>query len=343
MIAAHPMDSSPVFRHERPRSHYFLGFAITQVATTFAVVLLLFQLPLRLNNFTYGLVYSNSIGWIAFLVMPRLGPYLGRLRAVQRWVGLLASLTAMGVVGSLLAVTILATAGVFPWSAFWHRFSGDLIPVVIISLITGVFWFLYESLNYRARFARTQARLAMIESRIQPHFLFNTLNSIAALIPENPAAAERMTEQLAALLRSSLDSTHTGTVRLDRELKLVTDYLEIQKTRFGDRINFATNVPDSLLHYLVPPFSLQTLAENCVKHGGKEIRITARNADQKLQLEVWDSGPGFTEEQIIPGHGLHNLGFRLSLLWGTGASLDVLRDNGEGSRVRITMPLVKSA
>ena len=101
---------------------------------------------------------------------------------------------------------------------------------------------------------------------MQPHFLFNTLNSIAALIPRDPEGAERMTGQLASLMRSSLDSTASSLVPLEQELKIVRDYLDIERVRFGERLRFqidADGVPGSVM---VPRLSLQTLVENSVKY-----------------------------------------------------------------------------
>ena len=96
----------------------------------------------------------------------------------------------------------------------------------------------------RGAAARAEAQLASIESRVQPHFLFNTLNSIAALVHDDPAGAERMTGQLAALLRSALDSTATPLVPLDEELRVVRAYLEIERVRFGDRLRYRSNCGD---------------------------------------------------------------------------------------------------
>ena len=127
----------------------------------------------------------------------------------------------------------------------------------MISVVIGVSVVLFESMKYRLQYEATRARLSSLESRLHPHFLFNTLNSISALIPENPEAAERMTERLAALLRFSLDSTDRPTVPLEQELKIATDYLEIEKTRFGSRLNYSIDVPPEVLGAEVPPFSLQ--------------------------------------------------------------------------------------
>jgi LytS/YehU family sensor histidine kinase len=218
-------------------------------------------------------------------------------------------------------------------------FHGRLRLVVAVSVVIGVAVFLYESMRYRLQYEAAQARLSSLESRLHPHFLFNTLNSISALIHEDPACAERMTERLAALLRYSLDSTERPTVPLEQELKVSTDYLEIEKTRFGPRLNYSVDVPAELMPVEVPPFSLQTLVENSVKYGGGEIRITARNGNGRVVLNVWDSGEGFAKQTDIPGgHGLANLRSRLEAIWGKKASLEFGREDS-GARVQISLPI----
>src|SRR5208337_1085957 len=149
-----------------------------------------------------------------------------------------------------------------------------------------------------------EARLSSLESRIHPHFLFNTLNSIAALIPSNPARAEDTVGKLASLLRFSLNAEHSGLVPLSQELKIVRDYLEIEKTRFGARIRYEISVPEALHDIKLPPLALQSLAENVVKHvvsertQGASIRIVGSKEAGRVRLEVIDDGPGFSLHAI---------------------------------------------
>jgi LytS/YehU family sensor histidine kinase len=214
----------------------------------------------------------------------------------------------------------------------------SIVPNTVIGVLCFIGFTLYEGLQYKAQYETAQARLSSLESRLRPHFLFNTLNSIMALIPDDPSAAERLTERLATLLRYSLDATNQSTVRLEQELKVAIDYLDIEKTRFGDRLQYTIDVPDTLMKLQVPPFSLQTLVENSVKYGGGEIRVSARNGNGRLVLRVWDSGDGFPEKPELPeGHGLRNLKERLDALWGSGASVEFPREEG-GTTVQISMP-----
>ena len=153
----------------------------------------------------------------------------------------------------------MIAAGVLQWSAFGSLFAGSLRVSFAITLTFGIGMTLYERMRHRAdaadlalrtkerdeaeaRRLAAEAQLASIESRVQPHFLFNTLNSIAALVHDDPAGAERMTGQLASLLRSALDSTATPLVPLDEELRVVRAYLDIERVRFGDRLRYAIDV-----------------------------------------------------------------------------------------------------
>jgi len=188
-----------------------------------------------------------------------------------------------------------------------------------------------------------EAQLASIESRVQPHFLFNTLNSIAALVHDDPGGAERMTGQLAALLRSALDSTATPLVRLDEELRVVRAYLDIERVRFGDRLRYDVDLEDGTASALVPRMALQTLVENSVKYAvsprreGGSIRVTATTAGGRVRVAVEDDGPGFDAAQRPEGHGLALLDARLAMLFGERASMSAISGPGE-TRVTLDVP-----
>jgi LytS/YehU family sensor histidine kinase len=184
----------------------------------------------------------------------------------------------------------------------------------------------------RLRQVATEARLSSLESRIHPHFLFNTLNSISALIRENPTEAERMVERLAALLRFSLDSSGARLVPLSRELAIVRSYLEIEKVRFGNRLSYRIET-DPLLDALeVPPLSVQTLVENSVKFAvsprreGAEIVVRATLRNGKHAIDVIDNGPGFSLADVTAGHGLDLLQSRLEAQFGSRSALEFARD-----------------
>lgn len=304
------------------------------------------------GNYLESLLFSNLIGGMAFFTLPRTWPLTERLRAPWNWVARGALLMTFAVVGSLAALLILLAVQRVTPQEFWPYFENSMKIAAVVTLFFGGGFMAYEGLRMqleqtsldlrtrelereRALQLATQARLASLESRIHPHFLFNTLNSISALIREDPGGAERLVERLAALLRFSLDAPSGGLVPLERELRIVSDYLEIEKTRFGERLRFRLNVPDELLLAGVPPLSVQSLVENSLKHaiapnrGGGEIRISAAGTREAFRIEVTDDGPGFALDQAPAGHGLENLRSRLQTLFGERASLTASRRGGE--------------
>ncbi len=152
-----------------------------------------------------------------------------------------------------------------------------------------------------------------------------------------------MLEQMAALLRFSLDSNQSGLVPLSSELKIVADYLEIEKARFGERLNYRIDLAADLNSAKVPPLSVQTLVENSVKfaiapnRAGGEILISGRRGDGHVRVEVSDDGPGFTLEAAAPGHGLDNLKGRLATLFGDQAALTLERSE-QRNYIRLSVP-----
>jgi len=266
--------------------------------------------------------------------------------------------TAVG--GSLAANLILLAVHIVPRGSFWGEFRGSLLFCIFISLAIGLGVSTYEELRYKLQAAElelrtrqveqeraykllAEARLSSLESSIHPHFLFNTLNTIAALIPRDPARAEATVGKLASLLRFSLNAQHNGLVPLEQELKVVRDYLEIEATRFGERLRYQILVPTSLSSVKVPALSLQILAENAVKHvaaqrpEGASIQVSGRREGNSVCLEVTDDGPGFSLDAAAPGHGLGNLVGRLELLFGGDGGLDVVREQ-QKTVVRICFP-----
>jgi LytS/YehU family sensor histidine kinase len=191
-----------------------------------------------------------------------------------------------------------------------------------------------EIAEERSRKLAVEARLRSLESRIHPHFLFNTLNSISSLIALDPARAEQIVGRLASLLRASLDSSHEPLIPLADELEMIECYLEIERARFGDKLRGFIAVPPELRDSKVPPMSVQALVENAVKHGigpcsgGGDFLVVASAEDGNLRIEVRDTGPGFELSEIPAGHGLDSLVERLDALFGSKARLNVLRRGG---------------
>jgi two-component system sensor histidine kinase AlgZ len=298
----------------------------------------------------YSLVYANVTALPAIALLPGLiGRFSGRKRR-QVLVVVLGSLS-FAAVGCLTAQTLLMWTRVAIPQHFWSDYLHTLQTAVLLALVFALGAFFYASLRDRLQEAEVklhekeitaertrklvaEAQLQSLESRLHPHFLFNTLNSISSLIPTDPAKAERTVERLAGLLRSSLDNTTQPVIPLARELAITEDYVEIERVRFGGKLRGRVEVPEELHDIKVPPLSIQSLVENAVKHGitpqrtGGEFAITASLANACLCIEVCDTGPGFDVAAIRAGHGLDNLVGRLDALYGDAARLNVLRRDG---------------
>ena len=316
--------------------------------------------PSVLTYFLISLIYANVIGAAAHLIMPVVGARLsGRAPAIH-WLALAATLFGLTVVGSLLAGTIAAALGLFGSTPFWAAQHAGLGIAVVLAMTVGMGIAVYETMRARLDEAReglrareleveraqrlaTDARLASLESRLHPHFLFNALAAIAGQVREAPERAERLLVEFADLLRASLDATKRHTVPLGDEVTVVQSYLEIEHARLGERLRTKIDVPDELRSWPVPPLALHTLVQNSVKHvaaarpGGAEIRIEARRVDDRLLVTVWDDGPGFDLADAPAGHGLETLRSRLGVLFGPGAALEATRD-ADGTRVTMALP-----
>lgn len=292
-------------------------------------------------------IYGTSIGVPAVVVFDRLRRRLGTMREMSQW--FVYSGTMLAVIGFGSAVTglVLVVLGFVPLPAFWDTYRFGFAVSLIISVPTSVGAMTYARLASRVHESErvaSEARLASLESRVRPHFLFNSLNSAIALIPEDPARAEQVLERLAALLRFSLDAQQARLVPLAEEIRVVVDYLEIERVRFGERLRYKLDVASELDAHVIPAFALQTLVENSVKYAvapratGGEIRVVAHADDGRLHLAVEDDGPGFAAP-VAPGHGLDTLRARLETLYGQSATLRAPAPSSAGARVEIEVPL----
>ena len=192
-----------------------------------------------------------------------------------------------------------------------------------------------------------QAQLRALRLQLQPHFLFNALNTISATMYTDPAAADEILDQLAELLRAALRTAQTDEVPLGEELEILNSYLGILRARFGERLRLATSLEPGLDRALVPSLLLQPLVENAVRHGHVEtlgrgaITIRARHQDGRLVVEVEDDGPGAPagRDPLSSGVGLAATAERLQLLYGENQRLEVESPAGGGFRVRVWVPL----
>ena len=228
-----------------------------------------------------------------------------------------------------------------------------VIPTVLLALIGyHQYWHRVLGLRHREQelveLAAT-AQLAALRAQINPHFLFNSLNSIAQLIRADPDRAEACVERLAEMFRYVLRYGEKDFVPLAEELEMARAYLDIERARFGDRLRVETHVDPPSLQHLIPNLILQPLVENAVRHGlsrkrgGGTVRIDARLADGCLELSVGDDGLGMPDtalERVYEhGIGLRNLRDRLARLYGPAHLPEITSAPGSGTRVRLRLPL----
>ena len=192
-----------------------------------------------------------------------------------------------------------------------------------------------------------QARLQALTSQINPHFLFNTLNSVSSLIRTDPHQARLMVLKLARILRRLLRK-HENFSPLRDELDFIEDYLSIEMARFGEKLRFEKEVDAQTLDMLVPSMLLQPLVENCVKHGlsskieGGTVWLRTRRAEGRLHLVVEDNGVGIAEAKLAKmlekGIGVSNVNERLKVLFGADYRMFIDSHPGKGTRIEIEVP-----
>ena len=191
-----------------------------------------------------------------------------------------------------------------------------------------------------------QARLQALQMQLNPHFLFNTLHAISALMHKDVEAADSMIARLSDLLRYALESTDAQEVPLQQELAFLERYLEIEQTRFGDRLWVKKDIDPAALDVHVPNLILQPLLENAIRHGIEphsrrgEILLSARREADVLHLEVRDNGGGIPEQNgaIEEGVGLSNTRARLAELYGKDYRFELANATEGGLRVRVAIP-----
>ena len=336
------------------------------------ILVLLFAAPLALTGpVTWGqairlggsywalwLLFLPGVAWLSFR-------FPIERKSLVRNIGL-HLLTCLLIVGAG-RVTFPAISRNIPRSQRPARLAAPGAPGVFHGLRAGLDVLVYCSLvgvcqaiiNFRSsqererRAAELEARLITaklqaLRMQINPHFLFNTLNSIAALVYVNPRAADEMLGDLSELLRRSLDSMEEQEIPLAQELEFIGAYINIEQKRFGERLRVEKSIPDDLLKALVPALILQPLVENAIRHGAEAqrgpglISIEARQEDKHLRLIVRDNGRGLpgagANSSERRGIGLSNIQARLRGLYGEDQKFSFQRAEPQGCQVDIRLP-----
>ena len=307
-----------------------------------------------------SVLYGNVVGLTVLFTTVVLYPRLRALGRVARGAVLVAGLSTGAVVGTVLV------GALFPLYVVRDVRQTAAVALVnaALALIVGGVTSAYEGMRQRlavslrdaheARLAEARLReeaarteLAALQARINPHFFFNTLNTISSMLDEDPEAAQDVVETLANLFRYAFRVSDARLVPLSDELAFLEDYLTIERARFGERLAVVTDVDPDAADIPVPGLILQPLVENAVLHGvspraqGGTVRIAADASRDALTLEVRDDGVGFSgdpADAIRDGHGLGNVRRRLRTRYGTGADLTLAPGLDGGAVARIVVP-----
>ncbi len=330
-------------------------------------------------SMTTGLAISGSIFVLYKLDQTFLHPRLEKLYPDWLQLGLEMTFSLLEhILGALLALFVCSRIFGFALvpSAAWVALGGMVIAFPIIHG-TGLALRFYRQLKEKERQEEqlralaTQAELKALKAQINPHFLFNTLNTIAALIHADPAQAEATVERLAEMFRYLLAGSERGLVSLEEELTFVDGYLEIERARFGERLRVVREIALEALDVPMPSLILQPLVENAVRHGREAdgsihliIRIQSQGnevvvaiADQGTGLSkgarkygnegVWEYGnegvsplcPGSSALPPSRGHGLRNVDERLRKTYGEGYGLEIRDNEPRGAVVIVRIPV----
>ncbi|MFO0322244.1 MAG: sensor histidine kinase [Bacteroidota bacterium] len=213
-----------------------------------------------------------------------------------------------------------------------------ILSLMLIFIIWSVIYFAYhyftnyrktEIQNLKLLANKNETELNTLKSQLNPHFIFNSLNSITALIDENPPKAKRAINQLSNILRSTLMIHKNKFIKFEEEIKLVTDYLELELMRYEERIQYHLEIDSNTLKLPIPPMMIQTLVENAIKHGinksieGGEIILKSLLDNRTFKLEVKNTGQLDFQTKTNSGIGVENTNNRLQLLYGNNATFNL--------------------
>jgi hypothetical protein len=317
-------------------------------------------LPVFATEMATWLPWVLATPWIIGLA--RRHPFIRgtTLRTVAVHVAAFATIGAVAEAWTATLQVLFNPWGNRPAPEFWDSWSTTLLYHVLIFLIA---YALILTITYlvdsRDKVARqmtetarlneelSKAQLAALRRQMEPHFMFNALNSIAGLVRDrrNDAAVGMIVGLSEFLRRSSADS-HRSQVTLAEEVEYLQRYIDIQQVRFGERLRVSVDIPLELLNAEVPSLLLQPLVENAIKHGiatrvvGGNIRVTGTRQEGNLCLTVYNDGPGFAEDWQTQGTGvgLANLRTRLQILHGEASDLQMRRVGTDGVEVVVSLP-----
>lgn len=356
----------PIPANSARRPWFWIGFFWLAFGLVDAIQTVLIMHGEGMHHAWIKLFVITTIAWLPWAFATPFVMDLGRrfpptrLRPITGWLAHIAACAAIALAYSGW-LTVLhrafnpyADAGppAPPLHLWIERFNNFILAAIV--LYAAVLAITY-ALDSRARLAYQQtetarlneqlikAQLDALRRQIEPHFLFNSLNSVAALVRENKNDdAVTMIAELSDFLRRVLADSAKHQVPLREEMDFAQKYLDIQKVRFVDRLQLSVDVPENLLRAQVPTLILQPIVENAIKHGiakraqGGQIRIAAASSNGFLTLTVYNDGPSLSE--ATPGIGISNMRTRLESLYGQAFCLDMRNQPPGGVEVSVSVP-----
>ena len=237
----------------------------------------------------------------------------------------------------------------------WHLMLVIInMMVLTASTVAVILYFIHQNITgkladnvreiEKLKLLQVESKLSLLQSKINPHFLFNTLNTLLDIVKTNTDDVENIIMNLSNIYRKTLTTPDNELVCLQDELELVNEYLEIEKFRMGDRLNYEFNIDEKLRTYTIPPMIIQMLVENAVKHGLSPktgpgtISISAEIRSDLIEIEVTDNGTGMPPEKEHSGFGLYSIQQRIKLQYGDRGKLLISTPDSGGTRVRIELP-----
>jgi LytS/YehU family sensor histidine kinase len=257
----------------------------------------------------------------------------------------------LGVLIYFLRMPVSFLLGIFDRTVAFDlsRIAGLTAVYAVILFLWSVLYFTYhyfdqynKALKYEA--SMVQIELNNLKSQLNPHFIFNALNSIRALVDENPVKSKQAINQLSTILRSSLASDKKGLTKFAEELKIVKDYLGLESIRFEERLKTEFDIHPDSYNFFVPPLMVQTLVENGIKHGiskltaGGVIQVRTVVEKGKLKIAIRNSGHLVNGAKKGSGIGLKNTFQRLKLIYGEEATFRIVNENDNFVLTEIVIP-----
>lgn len=311
-----------------------------------------------------------SLSWYIWAALTPLVVWLGRRIAIERtdWLKPIALHLGFALVLSVFQISLAVVFSILVYAEpmNWNYVSGQIVPTIFGRLLSQLtVYFVILGVSYAIDYQRqsneralreseleselTTARLDALKQQLQPHFLFNTLNSISVLMQKGEISlANKVLGDLSDLLRQVLRKENRQLVPLAEELDFVRRYVAIEQVRYGERLQVIFEIPEDALFSHVPSFALQLLVENAIRHGvarkaeSGKVRICANRADDRLQLRVVDDGVGIDGDQISEGVGISNARSRLLHLFGDNQRFEVSNNESGGVTALIEIPVVEA-